>query len=87
MNEERSVTVTGFETKLTQGSSELVMPGPWRLLESIKGLMKLANQRLVTANEARWLDHIDVFLNCSIEERIVDVDLLNVPLVSECQGQ
>jgi len=69
------------ESKTEKNGFQLVKPGPGSLLQAINRLVKSANLLLVGRHKTRGLSHVNLFLKNTIEEGIIDIQLLKRPVV------
>ena len=79
-----------LESDVVEDFEQNLIPLSSTLLESIKSLVESKNVFVITdANGARGWFHIDDFVlsEFTIEVGRPDIDLMNFPVKSSCQGQ
>ena len=66
-------------------SGEALKLGSRSLFETINGLVKSANMlRQMRSNITRWLRHVNLFLENSMEKGISNIQLLKRPIIGDC---
>ena len=62
------------EANILQKRREVIIPSTGGLLETIEGLVELADKMWVAGiNEAGWLIHINVFVESAMEKNIAHI--------------
>lgn len=67
---------------------EPLKSGPWGKFQAIQGLVKSTNQiRIFLIKKTLWLLHKHLFLQISIEKRIIYIQFLDCPIPWESDGE
>jgi hypothetical protein len=71
-----------------QVGGKATVPCPWRLLEAVQGLVQPADQIwTVSVDEASGLAAVDSLRQSAMEEGILDIELMDRPVVGEGEGE
>jgi len=60
---------------------EFEKPGSRSLLKPINGFMKLVNESGISGGETTWLFYIHIFIKITMQKCVVNIYLMNGPLV------
>ena len=86
-HEKRSITLGWIKSQGPQSQTEFVKPRPGGLFQAIKSFEQFAYFVFVGWNKAWWLSHIYSFLKVSMQKGIVDIHLMNRPMLRNHKGQ
>lgn len=77
------ITLVVMKSKMQERLLKFLIPGARHLFQTIKGPIELADQSFVRGYKTRWLIHINLLLQGTIDKHIVNINLLNIPMISE----
>lgn len=84
IDEERRGRLGLNETNGLQEGSKAIVPSPWRLLETIEGLVEAADGVGVgSVDETRWLDAVNCLGQGTMQEGILHIKLMNGPAAGD----
>jgi hypothetical protein len=79
---------TALEAETQQLGVELVVPCSWRLAKPVERLVEAQHLVLVlVVNEARGLLDVDLLLELAVQERRLDVHVVDAPAVVRSNGE
>jgi hypothetical protein len=73
---------------MVQLITEASIPGTWRLFQTMKGMLQLANMmRMTGIAKSRWLLQVKILINKVMKKDITNIDLTEGPSPESSQGE